>query len=718
MSQAAEPSILRRRFLSIATATYDDPSWPPLPQVTGEVQVLRDWLCDTALADRSFSPWHSELADNPTIDDIRKALENPPPAERLREADAAVLYVTGHGDVAEGSHWVVLRQTEEDRITATALRTSDLFGWLLATRVRHLLLIYDLCYSGAVGKDVVRFDRSPPPGWIGITSAGAREKATTGALTSAVRAFLDELGRPEGQKYGSPTDPYLRIEDLLRVLQRELSRLDPPQTLTLLNTQLPSLDLCSPCLPNPHYQSGAAARVTVELARRDLALPQSDLLAHWSPKARGVPANADPGWLFTGRRELMTRLIEFASGPPGALVVTGGAGCGKSAVLARLVTLSDPAFRKEHKGEVAEIPGELLPPPGAVKLAVVATGKSAENILMQLCGAVGAAPMTGRAPAAGTPVAAGPHVPGPDGRPGTALGSAGAVTEAWLNGWWAWLRRQPGPVTVVVDALDEAVDPFLVLTSVLQSLDLPEPEPHRLRLLLAVRSPGASGPGTQGPRADGSTPQAHPHLADLARQRLAGELIRADTDPYWNDADLADYAEEILRTADRSPYAGPQQVTVRRRLSAVIAKSVGRSFLIARIVAGSLAARPYVQDPDEPGFHAMLAQGVAGVLRDDLRRSLLSPADRRRAVDLLRATAYAFGRGVPWLDIWPAMAIAIRADGTTYDDRDIAWLLDSRLSGYLVTDQEDGVTVYRPFHDALRDALRGGWDALLAEEPK
>jgi hypothetical protein len=45
-------------------------------------------------------------------------------------------------------------------------------------------------------------------------------------------------------------------------------------------------------------------------------------------------------------------------------------------------------------------------------------------------------------------------------------------------------------------------------------------------------------------------------------------------------------------------------------------------------------------------------------------------------------------------------------------------LLDSRLSGYLVTDQEDGVTVYRPFHDALRDALRGGWDALLAEEPK
>lgn len=715
MSQDEGPSILRRRFLSIATATYDNPPWWPLPQVTSEVQVLRDWLCDTALADRSFLPWHSELAHDPTKDAIRDALENPSPAERFRAADAAVLYITGHGYVEDGSHWLVLRQTEKDRVRATALKTSDLFGWLSDTGVQHLLLICDLCYAGAAGKDVIRFDRLPPSGWIGITSAGADEQAKTGALTNAIRAFLDELDLPEGQRYGSPTDPYLRIDDLLRVLQRELSRLDPPQTLSLLSNQLPSLGLRSPCLPNPHYQSGAAARVTVELARRDLALPRSDLLAHWSPKARGVPTDADPGWLFTGRRQLMTRLIEFASGPPAALVVTGGAGCGKSAALARLVTLSDPTFRHEHEAEVAKIPGELLPQPGAVDLAAVATGKSAAEILMQLCGAVGAFPAPDRAPAA-----VGPHVPGAGGRPGIAPGSAGAVTEAWLGGWWTWLRRQPGPVTVVVDALDEAADPFSVLTSVLQWLDLPDPEPRRLRLLLAVRSLGTDNDGSvrQPPSIDGSAQQARQHLADLARQRLGGQLIRADSQPYWNDQDLADYAEEILHTVDRSPYADIQHEVIRRRLAEVIVMGVGRSFLIARIVADSLAARPSVQDPDDPQFHAMLERGVLGVLHDDLWQSLLSPADRRRAIDLLRATAYAFGRGIPWLDVWPTVATAISADGTKYDDRDIAWLLDSRLSGYLVTDQEDGVTVYRPFHDALRDALRRGWDALLAEEPK
>jgi hypothetical protein len=195
-------------------------------------------------------------------------------------------------------------------------------------------------------------------------------------------------------------------------------------------------------------------------------------------------------------------------------------------------------------------------------------------------------------------------------------------------------------------------------------------------------------------------------------------LIRADTHPYWNAADVVDYAEEILHTVGHSPYASIRHETTRRRLAVVIAKGVGRSFLIARIVADSLAARPSVQDPDDPQFQAMLERGVRGVLHDDLQQSLLSPADRRRAVDLLRATAYAFGRGIPWLDIWPTVATAISADGTKYDDRDIAWLLDSRLSGYLVTDQEDGVTVYRPFHDALRDALQRSWDALLAEEPK
>ena len=44
---------------------------------------------------------------------------------------------------------------------------------------------------------------------------------------------------------------------------------------------------------------------------------------------------------------------------------------------------------------------------------------------------------------------------------------------------------------------------------------------------------------------------------------------------------------------------------------------------------------------------------------------------------------------------------------------DIAALLASPIAGYLTIDQEDGVTVYRLFHDALRDTLRKRWRDLL-----
>ena len=32
--------ILRRSFVAVATSTYDDPQWPPLPGVTDEVTTL------------------------------------------------------------------------------------------------------------------------------------------------------------------------------------------------------------------------------------------------------------------------------------------------------------------------------------------------------------------------------------------------------------------------------------------------------------------------------------------------------------------------------------------------------------------------------------------------------------------------------------------------------------------------------------------------------
>jgi len=67
-----------------------------------------------------------------------------------------------------------------------------------------------------------------------------------------------------------------------------------------------------------------------------------------------------------------------------------GRGSGKSAALARLVTLTDPEFRSHYAEQVALIPAELMPPEEAVDVAVLATGKNATQIMTQICQAAGA----------------------------------------------------------------------------------------------------------------------------------------------------------------------------------------------------------------------------------------------------------------------------------------------------------------------------------------
>jgi hypothetical protein len=123
--------------------------------------------------------------------------------------------------------------------------------------------------------------------------------------------------------------------------------------------------------------------------------------------------------------------------------------------------------------------------------------------------------------------------------------------------------------------------------------------------------------------------------------------------------------------------------------------------------------RADIADAHDPAWLAALDEGILGVFRDDLHHSLPEDKDRYRAVILLRAVAFAYGRGLPWRDIWPLIAHAVDDNGAYYGDADIAWLLESRLGGYLVTDIEDNTTVYRLFHDLLRTTLRERWRDLL-----
>ena len=357
----------------------------------------------------------------------------------------------------------------------------------------------------------------------------------------------------------------------------------------------------------------------------------------------------------------MESLIGAAGGQAGSLVVTGRAGSGKSAVLARLVTCSDPTFRAEYGDRLMVV--QPVPTEGAVDIAVLATGKGPEQIAAQIGGALGRT---------------------------AAAGYGETALDAWIREINDAVDRRAAPMTVVVDALDESTDAVGVVRSVLQHVN--PPGASRMRLIVGVRSV-----------ADGAEATGFAHdLAGLTVGALDAGSVAVDDDEYWEADDLRSLISRALTSAP-SPYAGHEAHVL--EIAEAIEGGVGRSYLLAKLVAGELASRAERIRADDPELGFLLAGGIAEVVRQELIAGFADPATRDRVVILLRTTALAFGRGIPWRDVWPIAASAIAPGDIALGDADVEALLTHPIAGYLVRDLEDGVTVYRPFHDALRESL-------------
>ena len=302
--------ILRRHFVAIATAVYDDPNYPSLP-VDKEIDQLKAWLCDEKrLGNRAFMvpALMADLARQPTGGRIQAALRHPKTPWTHR--DAAVVFVTGHGEVANRSHWTVLKDSSSNDLPGTALRTDDLVSWLAATQIEHLLLIIDTCFAGAIAEEICRRDKELPVSWLILPSAMKDQKAVAGAVTEAIGQAVDKLKGGEGRKYGID-DEFFAPAAFLDTVKDFLD----PKAQTLDQIFRGRLTVPHVCLPNPHFTSPSV--VPTQSARHELALPKQDLQTHWGPRARGVARDDTPGWLFTGRADLMRELIRTLDGPPG-----------------------------------------------------------------------------------------------------------------------------------------------------------------------------------------------------------------------------------------------------------------------------------------------------------------------------------------------------------------------------------------------------------------
>ncbi|MGW1520856.1 hypothetical protein [Streptomyces sp. NPDC002287] len=611
----------------------------------------------------------------------------------IREAEAdvpLVLYVTGHGlTSAAAKHFAVLRDTDTGRLLGTGLRTTEIVVAALDSHARDVVVIVNMCESADLAGELLELTRD-------LSEARREEGTTLNVLTTAAPktrvlggefALVLRWAHEWLRTAGGITRPYLTMAEFSRALRRAAQAVGAELGRSLSVDCRPvltgDLHAPTPSLPNPGHRPDPAV---VEASRQEVAATFEDL-AYWLEKASGRTGADDTGWYFSGRRQLNASVVSFLNGPAGVLVVTGITASGKSAILGRAVTLSDARFRRSalFAAAVGHCPPETVPQEGAVTVAVTARNREALGLLKAIAQKLGVAPdPSGRDP-----------------------------LSRWQLGLRKFLGAAGDVVTIVVDSLDEAADPATVLQQVLVPLVSPLPAEagpgavapavrRGVRLLLAVRS---SDPARD--EVDGQGERDGRGLDLLGRLRAAfpgADVLR--TDGHGMGADVEAYVRALLH--GEPGWAGQDLTAV----SETVAGAAGRSFLDARVAAGQLRA-------EGPGLLAdarwleRLGEGTTGLLEADLVASAEDGLAAREALALLRAAAFAQGRGIAWGEVWPAVASALVGGDIEDADEKILTLLGGRLAGYLTHDVEDDQRVYRPAHERLAAVLRA-WPAAGA----
>ncbi|MFF2949812.1 AAA family ATPase [Kitasatospora sp. NPDC057965] len=682
------PATFRRRLVLIAVSEYDEGTQADRTKfqagISAQVAVVEDWWGGAGLDDgRRFTPSHPPKPLH-SVHDLRAFLID----EDLvgaHEDEALIIYITGHGLAPQGSqHFLRLTDTRLERPLSTAFPTAELVTAALDSRAEHVLVMVDSCFSGRLRAELdcclkaLHPDRKALHTLVVLAAGNEDSTPRLRAFTSALAAVHAHCA-DETSGYARS---HLSWEEFHTVLgtvwnpteMADIEVLWPPSS---VGRRLAASEP-SPCLPNP----GHADTTLVEDARSQVGWSRAELDDYWITRATGQ-MSGDVGWYFTGRASLISQMNDFLAGDDGALVVTGQAGSGKSALLARLVTLSDPRFRADpaYQPYLDTIPEHLQVAQNAVDAAVLARNTDPQELSAAIYKA-----LTGQ--------------PAPSDRDTTEHLRAYVRTASSARG---------RPFTVVVDGIDEARSPRRIITDVLRSLAAPHSDGSRaVRLILGIRS----SPSTHRPQGM-PTGESGRGLLELLQQATSARTpLRTDDDTARND--IADYTAALLRatpaTGTRLLSRGDHDVA---RTAAAVALEVAPSFLDARLAAQQLHGADFLPSADDWVWRSRLRAGTEELLRQDLadvaEHSRIRPED---LLAVLRATAFALGAGLPWARVWPA---AVRGLEPRCESPEacIRVVRDSRLTGYLTTAVEDGRTVYRPIHERVAEVLRTDPDTLL-----
>ncbi|WP_081240576.1 hypothetical protein [Streptomyces viridosporus] len=408
------------------------------------------------------------------------------------------------------------------------------------------------------------------------------------------------------------------------------------------------------------------------------ALPETER-AHLVRKGLGSDSG-ELSWCFVGREADQDAIAGWlAEHRSGLLVVTGRAGCGKSALLGNVLLHADPGLGELlpvlSRAGIAGREHEGAPELPAFDATLHLTGATTHDVTTRLAKALSVE----MSPDALYPVE-----------------RSNALIRALRSA-----SRPDRTYTLLVDALDEAHEPALIagLLRELGTLD-------GVRIVVGSRPSSYEGPDRP-PSTDRDLLEAlgegeeHVHVQWLRRDARA----------------LSEFVTQGLEQTRAAFPGGPEtfQDAVRRAAVLIVGDEYAdRDFLYAGLAVHEIQADPGLLTADRVGE-------LADLLRGD-HRTLFAAALRRLgarhacAPRLIEALAHAQGRGLPRADrIWATAASAL-GDGPA--DRVGSADIDDVLKAaapYIMLDGEDGQSVHRLAHRTFAEYFTQAGSSDAAE---
>ncbi|MFE2164589.1 WD40 repeat domain-containing protein [Streptomyces sp. NPDC059447] len=617
----------------------------------------------------------AEAADHAAADAIA--------ASDQAEAEALIVCFTGHGVPGPGGGLYLATAGADlvpDRLDGSCVSVRQLLDEA-ENGSRPVLFLLDVCGAGqAIAHQQTQDMLTGRPqdalrnAWV-IGASTADSVAYEARFTTAAATVLRRLA--EGTLDLSPTLSHLPVDDLALAIDRELAargRATRSPAQTVVRTPRIVADTePDPFLPNPAHSDDPYAALLDGTDPRLRAFAQAcspglDPL-HFVTRAAGNPsANVVH---FSGRTAALSRIQGWINDPEhdrsSLLVVTGGPGSGKSAVLGVTACLTHPELVPLRPRVRTAVRGFRPVPAGRV-LAVHARRLTLGQITDSLHQQLQAPPPTRE----GTPRSTRPtaRTPSPAPAPAPAATTADLLTSL----------REAGDVLVVLDALDEALDPLAVLDELVLPLatDTDTGQP-------------ADGPGCRvilGTRPWWDTlPALHAYVTAVPDAVLDLDPVDAEDRKVLAD-DLHGYLDLLLDTV----YPPPE---VRYFADRIAGSTDTGAFLVAALFADHLLSGGFSDRSDPPCSITALF---------DLHRERLTRTDPW-ADTVLSVLGQARGEGMP-LDLLHAVALAHRPSDA---GRPAPPLTATRqaLAGAAfflrTTPDSDHRLLYRYFHQALTD---------------